>query len=69
MLKVTAGLRLARMTRAGKRIIDIFARCMTKIDKGKGVQSLRTELEANDLDLDSLDSRIAKRTVAALSLK
>ena len=55
-------------TLAEKRIIDIFARCMTKIDKRKEVQSLRTELKAHDLDLDSLDSRIAKRAVAALSL-
>ena len=42
---------------------------MTKIDKRKEVQSLRTELKAHDLDLDSLDSRIAKRAVAAPSLQ
>ena len=61
-------MRLARTTLAEQRIIDIFARCMTKIDKRKEVLSLRTELKAHDLDLDSLDSRIAKRAVAALSL-
>ena len=52
-----------------KRIIDIFARCATKTDKRNEVQSLRAELKAHLLDLDSLDSRIAKRAVAALSLK
>ena len=62
-------MQLARTTLAEKRIIDIFARCMTKIDKRKEVQSLRTELKTHDLDLDSLGSRIAKRAVAALSLK
>ena len=62
-------MQVARTTLAEKRIIDIFARCMTKIDKRKKVQSLRTELKAHDLDLDSLDSRIAKRAVAALPLK
>ena len=62
-------MQLARTTLAEKRILDIFARCMTKIDKRKEVQSLRTELKAHDLGLDSLDSRIAKRAVAALSLK
>ena len=66
---IVSMMRLARTTLAEKLIIDIFARCMTKIDKRKGVQSLRTELKAHDLDLDSLDSRIAKRAVAALSLK
>ena len=62
-------MQLARTTLAEKRIIDIFARCMTKIDKREEVQSLRTELKVHDLDLNSLDSRIAKRAVAALSLK
>ena len=62
-------MQLARTTLAEKRIIDIFARCMTKIDKREEVQSLRTELKAHDLDLDSLDSRITKLAVAALSLK
>ena len=66
---IVSMMRLARTTLAGKRIIDIVARCMTKIDKRKEVQSLRTKLKAHDLDLDSLDSRIAKRAVAALSLK
>ena len=66
---IVSVMQLARTTLAEKRIIDIFARCMTKIDKRKEVQSLRTELKAHDLDLDSLDSRIAKREVAALSLK
>ena len=49
-----------------KRIIDIFARCMTKIKMRKGVQTLRIELKAHDLELDRLDSRIAKRAVEAL---
>ena len=62
-------MQLARTTLAEKRIIDIFARCMTKIDKREEVQSLRTELKVHDLDLNSLDSRIAKLAVAALSLK
>ena len=65
---IVSNMQLARTTLAEKRIIDIFARCVTKIDKRKEVQSLRTELGAHDLDLDSLDSRIAKRAVAALSL-
>ena len=51
---------------AEKRIIDIFARSMTKIKMRIGVQTLRIELKAHDVELDSLDSRIAKRAVAAL---
>ena len=46
--------RLARTTLAEKRIIDIFARCMTKIDKRKEVQSLRIELKAHDLRFGQL---------------
>ena len=66
---IVSVVQLARTTLAEKRIIDIFGRCMTKIDKREEMHSLRTELKAHDLDLDSLDSRIAKRAVAALSLK
>ena len=62
-------MQLARTTLAEKRTIDIFARCMTKIDKRKEAQSLWTELKAHGLDLDSLGSCIPKRAVAALSLK
>ena len=66
---IASMMQVAHTTLAGKRIIDIFTHRMTKIDKRKEVQSLRTELKAHDLDLDSLDGRIAKRAVAALSLK
>ena len=64
---IVSMMRLACTPLAEKRIIDIFARCMTKMDKRKEVQSLRTELKAHDLDLDSLDSPIEKRALAALS--
>ena len=40
---------------------------MTKMDKRKEVQPSRTELKAHDLDLDSLDSGIAKLALAACS--
>ena len=42
---IVSVVQLARTTLAEKRIIDIFARCMTKIDKRKEVQSLRAELK------------------------
>ena len=47
-------MQLARTVLAEKRIIAIFARCMTNIDKRKEVQSLRTELKAHDLDFGQL---------------
>ena len=55
-------MQLARTTLAQERVIDIFAPCMTKIDNRKEAQSLRTEMNA-------LDTRIAKRAMAALCLK
>ena len=60
-------MQVARATLAEKRNIAIFARCMTKMDKSKEVKTLETELKAHDLDFDNMDSRIAKRAVAALS--
>ena len=54
---IVSMMQLARPPHARKRIIDIFSRCMTKIDKRKEVQSLKTELKALDLE----DRRIAKR--------
>ena len=56
-------MQVARTTLAEQRIFDIVAHCMTKIDKRKEVQALRTELKAHDIDLDSLEKRIAMRAV------
>ena len=58
----------ARTTLVEKRICDISASCMTKIDKLNEVHTLRTKLKAHVFDLDSLDCRIMQRAVAALSL-